>query len=127
MTDLSKYEGHTLGPWEVVWGSPDGGWGSPDGGWYIESQFNGTIVCDVPPSADAGDNGSPDARAIAGLPDILAYARELEARNAELVEALEEALVWLPGVRKNLRERSDWPKVIPAIRAALSRAKGEQA
>ncbi|MDF1625631.1 MAG: hypothetical protein P1U84_05040 [Parvibaculaceae bacterium] len=112
MTDLSIYEGHTPGPWEVVWGSPDGGW-------YIESQFNGTIVCDVPPSADAGDNGSPDARAIAGLPDILAYARELEARNAELVRGLESVVMDYAMYGINVDQYND------AILAALSRAKGD--
>ncbi|MAB53460.1 hypothetical protein [Marinobacter sp.] len=91
MTDLSKYEGITPGPWEVE--DPFVDYLSITIGDRVEDwRFVAHVQTDLEKGGKtrviSKAQMQANAFAIAGLPDILAYARELEARNAELMDAL---------------------------------------
>ena len=122
MTDLSKYEGITPGPWEVEYPFVD----------YLSITIGDRVedwrfVAHVQTDLEKGGKTrviskaqmQANAFAIAGLPDILAYARELEARNAELVRGLESVVMDYAMYGINVDQYND------AILAALSRAKME--
>ncbi|MBO6542329.1 MAG: hypothetical protein JJ939_11560 [Alphaproteobacteria bacterium] len=124
MTDLSKYEGHTPGPWDAE--GPDG-----FGDYNIVQRGTNPAIAAVVSNLREPEIIAEDARLIADAPAILEYARELEARNAELVQALVEAA-------KKIDEQYDpdmgWcpmgpsqKEVFAKIKSALSRAKGEEA
>jgi len=94
MIDLSKYEGIAPDEWRAV---PP----TENHGWYVESDVTGRSICDMYFIDRDGtdklrhfEDAMRNARAIAGLPDILAYARELEARNAELVGEKDLYVIW---------------------------------
>lgn len=156
MTDLSKYKGHTPGPWIIE--APFGEYLSIVIGDRIEDwRFVAHVHTDLEKGVKTRVIGKAqmqaNARAIADLPVILAYARELEARNAELTQAFAQATstagsaIEMYGNLTNEKEalearNAELVEALEAIangngwhavnltkiaRAALSRAKGEQA
>lgn len=120
MIDLSKYEGHTPGPWEAK---------GPD--WY--GDYNIAQIGTNPAIGAVVINGrAPDvvmanANLFADAPTILEYARELEARNAELVEALKGARPLVVEAWRNAFRgyEAEAKARLNRLDAALSRAKGD--
>ena len=100
-------EGHTPGPWTIVW------W---EGTWYVDDENNGT-VCELFGTAQKQD---PTAKLIAAAPDLLAEVKRLrealidtqylltwDEKDREMdgdpvtLEALVEQVEW---VRSNIME-----------------------
>lgn len=85
--DLAQFQGFTPGQWEVAKA------GLTEEGIRFVITGAGDAVCRLQ-SRPLGESMPANAALIAAAPSILAYARELEQRNAKLAAALEKMHDW---------------------------------
>lgn len=88
MIDLSRFDGHTKGPWGVdcmgdIMQMTDGG-----DGWPLDFYADSVQICEFRDSVT-----EPDARLIAAAPELVEELRETRARLAALVRAVEKTPV----------------------------------
>ena len=101
---MGEKQGHTPGPW--TYGVP-----SPGANFSIYATRMSIGRLGIASNSKRAAEGEANARLIAAAPDLL--------------EALRQVMGWIDGWDPNFIHDADWPETAHHIRAAISRATGE--